>query len=236
MQGRADFLLAPTLVTAAHEIKAPLALIRQLAEAIENGDLEPGEITQYAERIGLTSEKSLRLAADITRQARLADGLFELEPVDPLPVCQDAIAELVPLYRARGVEIRLQRKKSLPLVVAHRDLLRRILINFADNALHYGSSDEPVEVTSTYRRSQDKVRISVRDHGPGISRELKRRLQRDRLIAPSRLAYRPQSSGLGLFIAGQFAAAMQAEIGVNEHRDGVSFYVDLPRSTQIGLW
>ena len=41
---------------------------------------------------------------------------------------------------------------------------------------------------------------------------------------------RPQSSGLGLFVAGQFAQAMQGSVGATRHRDGATFYVDMHAS------
>ena len=44
---------------------------------------------------------------------------------------------------------------------------------------------------------------------------------------------RPDSSGLGVYIAAQFARAMGAEIGLIRHRDGVSFYIDLVKSGQL---
>ena len=52
---------------------------------------------------------------------------------------------------------------------------------------------------------------------------------------PVRAASRPQSSGLGIFIAQNFAEAMGAKIGVIRHRDGNTFYVDLNKSEQLSL-
>ena len=46
---------------------------------------------------------------------------------------------------------------------------------------------------------------------------------------------RPGSSGLGMFIANEFALAIGAQIGVIRHRDGATFYVDVPASTQLRL-
>jgi len=53
--------------------------------------------------------------------------------------------------------------------------------------------------------------------------------------APVAIHARPQSSGLGLYIAGQFADAMNGRIGVTRHRDGATFYVDLQASKQLSL-
>lgn len=44
---------------------------------------------------------------------------------------------------------------------------------------------------------------------------------------------RPESSGLGIYVASQFAQAMDGEIGLIRHRDGLTFYVELPLSRQL---
>ena len=46
---------------------------------------------------------------------------------------------------------------------------------------------------------------------------------------------RPQSSGLGLYVAGQFAQAMQGKVGATRHRDGATFYVAVLASSQMRL-
>lgn len=225
----------PSLQMAAHELKAPLTLVRQLSHAIASGDYTAEQVQQIAERIGLTSDRALRLTTDLTRSARLDDGLFELEPIDPMPLCLDVIGELAPLYAARGRKLRLARRRNnVPLVVAHRDLLRRIMINFADNALHYAEGDRPVELSVVYQRRPEVIRLSVRDYGPSLARDLRAHLRSQELA--SQIAYRPASSGLGLYISQQFANAMGAKVGALAHRDGASFYVDVPRSAQLGLW
>lgn len=225
----------PSLQVAAHELKAPLTLIRQLSQAVASGDYSDDQIEKLSRRIDLTSERALRLTTDLTRAARLDDGLFACQPLDPLPLCQDVISEITPLYHARGRSLRLARRQtSVPLVVAHRDLLRRIMLNFADNALHYAETDRPVELSVAYRRKNDVIRLGVRDYGPGLARDIRRHVRAGQL--PAQVSYRPASSGLGLYIAQQFAQSMNASVGATAHRDGASFYVDVPRSTQLGLW
>lgn len=61
----------PLLVTAAHELKAPLALVRQLSLGIESGEYTGDELREVARQITLTSERALRLSADLTRSYRL---------------------------------------------------------------------------------------------------------------------------------------------------------------------
>lgn len=226
----------PSLVVAAHELKSPLALIRQLSLTLEGGDLSSvTEQKRMLRQISLTSERALRLTSDLTRSVRLSDALFTLEPINPQQLCEDIVHELEPFFIAHGRDFKLTPRKHPLLLVANRDLLRRIIMNFSDNALHYAVGDNAVEIQIGSRNSGNIIRMGVRDHGPSLSKNVLGVL-RDRLNnAPAAIHARPQSSGLGLYIASQFAEAMNGKIGVIRHRDGSTFYIELQASRQLSL-
>ena len=223
------------VVTAAHELKAPLVLIRQLSLALETGEVTAVEQQRMLRQIALTSDRALRLTTDLTRSSRLEDSLFELEPLNPQQICEEVAHELTPLYTAKGRTIRVASRYRPILMVANRDLLRRILLNFADNALHYAADNAPVELRAATRSSGTKIRLGVRDYGPAVNRSLWRAIEDNLGTEKQALHARPQSSGLGLYIAGQFAKAMQGQIGAIRHHDGATFYVDMTASTQMRL-
>jgi signal transduction histidine kinase len=225
----------PFVVTAAHELKAPLALVRQLSLALEQGGVTQIERDRMLRQIVLVSERALRLTTDLSRSSRLQDSLFELEPLNPQQICEEVAHELTPLYKARGREIRVSSHYRPMLVVANRDLLRRIMLNFGDNALHYGDGGAPVELRAGSREDGARIRLGVRDYGPAVPLNVWQQLQARLGSGTQVLHARPQSSGLGLYVAGQFAEAMQGKIGATRHRDGATFYVDLTASTQLSL-
>ena len=113
---------------------------------------------------------------------------------------------------------------------ANSRLLGSVLGNFIDNALKYSQENMPIRVKIVQK--DGATRIAVRDHGPQISLKEYRRLI-DEMEQPKSIKTRPDSSGLGVYIAAQFARAMGAEIGLIRHRDGVSFYIDLAKSGQL---
>lgn len=223
------------MVTAAHELKAPLALVRQLSLTLEQGDVEPAERERMLRQIVLVSERALRLTTDLSRSSRLQDSLFELEPLNPQQICEEVAHELTPLYKARGRDIRVTSRYRPMLVVANRDLLYRIMLNFGDNALHYGDAASPVELRAGSKEGGERIRLGVRDYGPAVPLDVWQQLQTHLGSGAQVLHARPQSSGLGLYVAGQFAEAMQGKIGATRHRDGATFYVDLTGSTQLSL-
>ncbi len=227
--------LVTPIIAAAHELKAPLALTRQLALRLGDPSLSEVERERLTHRIVLTSERALRLTSDLTKAARLEDALFTLEPINPEQVCRDIVAELTPLFEAYGRSVSVRTRRHPLLLVANRDLLRRILLNFSDNALQYSEPGTAVQIQIQAFRKAGYVRLGVRDVGPAVSSDMWRRLQKTIATAPQPVHARPGSSGLGLYIAGQFADIMQGSIGAIRHRDGATFYIDLPASQQLSL-
>jgi signal transduction histidine kinase len=149
-------------------------------------------------------------------------------------VCEDVTYELKRMYSAHDRSLKIRRIRQLPPVIANRDLLRRILLNFADNALHYADINGVVELQGQLIRERNLVRLSVRDYGPYLSSSKWDSLKKT-LGSKQPVHQRPQSSGLGLYISHQFAEAMDASIGAIRHKDGASFYVELPVSRQMSL-
>lgn len=223
------------LMALAHELKSPLALIRQLSLYGEQAE-DPEYVATLMRQITLTSERALRLATDLSRAARLDDSLFALEPLNPDSVCSEVLRQAEPLYRARDRRIEYSGQSRSRLALANRDLLSRILLNFADNALNHASSDKPVVISTTPIRRGSALRLGVRDYGPAIPINVWSALvSRMSQGARQPLHSRPGSSGLGLMLSQQFAGAMQATVGATRHRDGATFYVEVATSTQLRL-
>jgi signal transduction histidine kinase len=193
------------------------------------------EQQRLLQQITLTSERALRLTSDLTKAARLEDALFELEPINPEQLCRDIATELEPLFVAHARTLQVTHRRHPLLLVANRDLLRRIIMNFSDNALHYSEAGTAVAIQITALKKAGVIRVGVRDYGPALSSDMWRTLQAKLSQAPQPIHARPQSSGLGLYIASQFADAMHGRIGVTKHRDGATFYVDLQASHQLSL-
>jgi len=223
------------LIAAAHELKAPLALVRQLALRLEDEHLSDAERQRLLRQTVLTSERALRLTSDLTRSARLDSALFTVEPINPEQLCRDIASELTPLFEAYGRSVAVKTRRHPLLLVANRDLLRRILLGFSDNALHYSTPGSAVHMQIHALKKAGTIRIGVRDYGPALSSDMWKKLQKKLRSAPQSIHARPESSGLGLYIASQFAEAMNGRIGAVRHKDGATFYVELQASSQLSL-
>ena len=217
---------------AAHELKSPLSLLRQLALSMDFDDEKSLKKTQS--RMIQVSERALRQVNDLTKINRLEDGLFALEPVSIRAVCDEVTSELRYLYRANHRDISEKYTNKSRLVIANHDLLHSVIYNFCSNAMHY--SDENTKAEISVRDKKGRVEIVVRDFGPALPTKIWKEMKRGWINEPTSVAMRPGSSGLGLYIASKFSKYMNGEISAVRHRDGTSFTLVLPISTQATLF
>ena len=219
-------------VVVAHELKAPLSLVRQLALSLDFEEDITGA-REVGRQIVATSERALQQVNDLTRIARLEDALFEMEPVNPRAICDDVVGELWRLFEFNRRELRIEYRNKRRLVVANPQLLHSVVYNFCLNAMNYGGEELPSEITVIDRAN--KIRIAVRDYGPAVPTKIWREIKDGFVNKPVATPMRPGSSGLGLYIAAKFANYMGSDFGLIRHRDGTSFYIDLPVSGQLSF-
>lgn len=220
-----------SILVAAGELKAPLMDLRQLALAFDGaGDADEA----VREKMVNVSDRAIRQINDLMKLRRLEGGLFEMEPVGVKAVCDEVARELTYLFRHNQRELFIKYGSRSGLVMANRELLKSVIWNFLLNAAHY--SGEGMGAELMVRDFRDKVRVVVRDFGPALPIDVWREIRRGFVEKPVSIAMRPGSSGLGLYIASRFSRYMNAEVGAVRHRDGTSFYVELPRSMQARLF
>ena len=227
----AEFGGIPSVAVAAHELKAPLALIRQLTLLLD--EVPEEEVPHIQRRILQTSEQTLHLATDLSMTTNLTPTLFPLEPINPLALCQQIACELKSTHLVYGRCIRWpKRTRGRQMALANRVLLGRVLANFLHNAIKYTESTDDIVVNVSSRG--EVIRLSVRDFGPMMSLKEYRQLISEMEVRKT-IRTRPESSGLGIYIASQFAKAMNGTIGLIRHQDGLTFYVEVPVSRQLSL-
>jgi two-component system phosphate regulon sensor histidine kinase PhoR len=222
-----------SLVAAAHELKAPLMLVRQLTlQLAETRD--DAARSEIITRIRLTSERSLRLVDNLTRAARLESAMFEMEPVILSSLCREVIDELSPLSTALGQNFQVKTGRSPLIAIGNRDLLRSLMMGLVDNALQYNLPGSSVEISTRIRRGE--AELAVRDYGATMDLAEFRRLSESLGQQAVPITARPLSSGLGLMIAGKFAVAMNGRLSVERHRGGgMTFRAHLPASQQLSF-
>lgn len=220
-------------MVAAHELKAPLAVLRQLALTLE-GQSDPAARDYLCQQMVSVSDRALRQVNDLAKIARLEDGLFASEPISIRGLCDKIVTELSPLYASEDRLLATRYRNKSRLAFANQELLHSIIYNFCVNALHYSEHHTTSQLITSERHG--KLRVSVRDYGPALPISVWRHLQAGFIDHPTPVAMRPGSTGLGLYISSQFARHMHANLGAVRHHDGTSFFIELPISKQASLF
>src|SRR5262249_47926073 len=128
------------------------------------------------------SQAMLRYLSVMLRQARVLSHVVDQildtamvqndqlilhpEPVAPVELLRDVVAEQQELYTERSIQLEIERAPR-QRADWDRQRVRQILLHLIKNALIYSPQDTPVEVSLSYTPSS--VYIQVRDHGRGIS-------------------------------------------------------------------
>ena len=219
------------ILVAAHELKAPLAVLRQLALSFNDLDFKNEHIRSEMVTV---SERAIKQVNDLVKIRRLEDGLFEMEPVAVRAVCDGVLRELGYLFSHNKRDLFIKYSNRAKLVTANRELLYSVVYNFLLNAIHY--SGEGTRAELVVKDTNGRVKIMIRDYGPALPIDVWREIKRGWIEKPTSIAMRPGSSGLGLYIASKFSRYMHAKVGAIRHRDGTSFYVELPVSRQASLY
>ncbi len=222
----------PSVSVAAHELKAPLSLIRQLGLLLGDQSATADDYTRYQQQLVTVADRAIAMVTDITQATAIQASLFPLEPINPLAACQLAAQEIHPVAMLYGHNITLPRIRGKTLIVANRQLLSRVVANFLSNALKYSESASSINIVM--QKIDGKLRLGVRDFGPRISSREYRQLL-DELGSVKTIRTRPESSGLGIYLASEFAKMMNGRIGMVRHRTGLTFFIELPLSTQMSL-
>ncbi|WP_434048937.1 MULTISPECIES: sensor histidine kinase [Sorangium] len=112
---------------------------------------------------------------------------------------------------------------------ADPDRIAQILTNLVNNALTYGTPDEPVTVTTAV--AKDALEIRVHNTGRPIPKELQARIFEPMQRGAAQVGPGSRSVGLGLYIVREIASAHGGRVSVRStEREGTTFTVVLPRA------
>ncbi|MCK6470217.1 MAG: HAMP domain-containing histidine kinase [Planctomycetes bacterium] len=216
---------------AAHELRTPLAGLRMYGEMLHEGLGDPAKSKDYARRVATEAERLGRVVANVLNFTRLERGKLATNPQlgDLVQAVTDCVARQRPALEAAGAKLELDLREALPAVKFDRDALAQIVQNLLDNAEKYSraSSDRTIQVTLVPDAEQRNVFLTVADRGPGISRDLSRRLFKpfSRGSDPDQ----PTGLGLGLALTRALAHAQGAEVlCTNGSGGGAIFRVRFP--------
>jgi K+-sensing histidine kinase KdpD len=202
------------LAAVGHDLRTPLAGIKAAVSSLRQTDVDwsASDRDELLATIEDSSDRLDAIVANLLDASRLRAGAFS---VQARPVALDEVVGAALLQIADAAEkVRVDVPEDLPLVKADAGLLERVFVNLIDNAVRYGGD---AEVSAS--AGEFSAKVTVRDHGPGVSDE-----ERERLFEPfARLGDRSGAvtgTGLGLSVARGFTEAMGGTLIADRDEDG----------------
>ncbi|MFB9234143.1 sensor histidine kinase [Plantactinospora siamensis] len=151
-----------------HDLRTPLAGLRAMAEALEDGVVDdPATVAEYHRRIRVQTDRMSRLVDDLFELSRINAGALRLTPsaVPLRELVSDALAGAAPLAATRRIRL-VAADSGWPVVTASEPELSRVVANLLLNAVRYTPDDGTVRVAAG--RDGGSVWLSVADTCGGI--------------------------------------------------------------------
>jgi signal transduction histidine kinase len=158
---------------ASHDLRTPLASLRAMVEAVEDGLATPDEyLPAIREQLGTLS----LLVDDLFELARIDAGVLTLEVHDVRlgELVSGCLRALDAEARSRNIQLEARLDPADPAVRIAPDKVERVLLNLLTNALRHTPSDGAVSVAVEPR--DDHVVVSVEDSGNGLTSTAARRM------------------------------------------------------------
>jgi signal transduction histidine kinase len=217
--------------TVSHELRTPLTSISgSLGLLMGNaaGNL-PAPMARMLAIAHSNSQRLVRLVNDILDIEKMEAGrvVFNFSRVDIQPLVAQAVEANRGFAEGYGVRVRLEGEHAAVAVRADPDRFLQVVTNLLSNAIKFSSPDN--EVVVAIEKGTDMVRLTVRDHGPGISVDFKPFIFEKFAQADAGDSRQKGGTGLGLSIVKQIVERLSGEVGfADAPGGGTIFHVQLP--------
>lgn len=222
------------LSSMSHELRTPLNAVLGFAQLMEFDVGLSEQQKNNLKKIRNAGAHVLDLINEVLDLARIEAGKVKLAPewLNLRELLCECHALTHPLAVARGVQLGMPSAEGGVTIRADRVRLKQSLLNLLSNAIKYNRPHGSVDLFSTME-SDHRVRIEVRDTGPGLTSE-----QQAVLFQPFNRLGREggelEGTGIGLVITKHLVELMDGQLGLRSSvGNGCTFWLDLPgrRST-----
>lgn len=202
---------------ASHDLRTPLASLKAMLEALEDGLAEP---EQYLAPMRDQVQTLGVLVDDLFELARIDSGALVLELQDArlAELVDSCLLSLEAEAQTRRVTLEARVDEGVPPVRCAPEQIQRVLFNLVTNALRHTPSDGSVAVLVEPER--ESVRVSVEDTGKGLDYEALRRMFERFWRADSARTSGDGGAGLGLAISRGLVEAHGGRIWAENRAEG----------------
>ncbi|MFT3916663.1 MAG: PAS domain S-box protein [Anaeromyxobacteraceae bacterium] len=189
---RSDQRKSDFLAVLSHELRNPLAPIRNAVYLLERAEPGSPQAVRAKDVIRRQSDHLAKLVDDLLDLSRVDHGKIRLDrkPIDGAEVIRRAAEDARPGFDARGVALRVSAPEGPAILIADPVRLAQIAGNLLGNALKFTPPGGAVDVE--VRTGRGNLELVVRDTGVGIEPDLL-----ERVFEPFAQAERARSTGHG---------------------------------------
>jgi signal transduction histidine kinase len=230
-----EYKTTSSLATYDYELRAPLQLIQRYMRVFQErkAHIDPGELDEIAQVMRVSLSRLVKLFEDLTMFVYIQSGAAGAEiqsQYQKINLSRD-LQILMEEFRDRASQRGVTLHQFLPdelLMRGHAHYTREVFMRLIDNAIKFGQSGGNVWIEAAML--PEKVRVSIRDDGMGISKDELSKLF-STFKGGDRIRIDLQGAGLGLAIAGKLVGLHGGEIKVESALGkGSTFEVLLPHN------
>ncbi len=194
------------LATLAHELRNPLAPIRNAVYILKQRGRDATLLARTSEIIEQEVNSLTRLVDDLLDVSRIRTGKLALRPemTSLRVVIERTIASARPLLESKGHSLHMSIPEGPISLFADPVRIEQILVNLLTNAAKYTDSGGRIEVLARFR--ERTVELAIRDNGVGIAPEMLGRIFQLFEQADQDLDRSLGGLGIGLTLARRLAA------------------------------
>ncbi|WP_332813896.1 ATP-binding protein [Ramlibacter sp.] len=198
---------------AAHELRSPLTALKLQAQSMQREPAGPARDAALV-RLEQGIARAIGLVTQLLSLAREEAGpAGAFDAVELQGLCREAVADVLPLARAKDVDVGLVDPPDGPVAVqGDAEGLRTLLRNLLDNAIKYAPAGGQVDIVLAQGAAAGAL-LAVEDSGPGVPPAARERVFDRFWRAPGQDA---SGSGLGLPIVAAIARRHGAQLRLAE--------------------
>ncbi|MBI3250607.1 MAG: HAMP domain-containing histidine kinase [Candidatus Andersenbacteria bacterium] len=211
------------LSIASHQLYTPLTALRGYISMLREGDYGavPDKQRPILEILGKSATRLIDLIKNLLDISRIESGRLELnlEMVDLPEMSKEIVADLLPNAMHKELKLEFHEpKEPVHPVVADRERIRQVMLNFIDNAIKYTSSGRiDVRVKQVGRH----ISFAVKDTGKGIKQQDMAHLFNKFMRVGGASRFNTEGTGLGLYVARQIVKEHHGEVQVDSSGEGM---------------